>query len=132
MIKSVAVVAGSYVLSFVLVLASDPLLSLLFPGDFVRGRIPSDAALAASTGWFVAVSILCAWVCARFAPARSGRHVLALFVVGEAMGLGFTIANWNNGWPRWYSLAWLASWPLSMWIGLLLSGRKAAAESTAS
>jgi hypothetical protein len=127
MIKSVAVVAGSYVLSVVLVMASDPLLSLFFPGDFVRGRVPSDAALAASTGLFIAVSILCAWVCARFAPGRSGRHVLALFVVGEAMGLGFTIANWNNGWPRWYSLAWLASWPLSCWIGFLLSGRKAPA-----
>ena len=47
MIKSVAVVVGSYLLSVVLVLATDPLLSRLFPGDFVKGHIPSDTALMA-------------------------------------------------------------------------------------
>ena len=40
MLKSIAVVLGSYLLSVVLVLATGPLLSRLFPGDFVRGRIP--------------------------------------------------------------------------------------------
>src|SRR5580704_5198986 len=58
MVKSIAVVVGSYLLSVVLVLATDPLLSRLFPGDFVRGRVPSDAALVASTALFVVVSIL--------------------------------------------------------------------------
>jgi len=42
MLKSIGVVVGSYVLSIVLVLATDPLLSRLFPGDFVKGRIPSN------------------------------------------------------------------------------------------
>ena len=45
MLKSIAVVVGSYLLSVALVLATDPLLSRLFPGDFVRGRVPSDPAL---------------------------------------------------------------------------------------
>ena len=40
MLKSVAVVAGSYLLSILLVLCTDPLLSLLFPGDFAAGHIP--------------------------------------------------------------------------------------------
>lgn len=62
MLKSIAVVAGSYVLSIILVLATDPLLSRIFPGDFVKGRIPSSNALMASTACFVAVSILCAWL----------------------------------------------------------------------
>jgi hypothetical protein len=62
MLKSIAVVVGSYLLSVVLVLATDPLLARLFPGDFVRGRIPSDTALMASTALFVVVSILCAWL----------------------------------------------------------------------
>ena len=79
MLKSIAVVVGSYLLSVVLVLATDPLLSRLFPGDFVRGRVPSDAALVASTALFVVVSILCAWLCARFAPGRAARHVLWFF-----------------------------------------------------
>src|SRR5690242_8102896 len=97
MLKSIAVVIGSYVLSVVLVLATDPLLSQLFPGDFVKGRVPSNAALIASTGFFVAISVLCAWVCARFAPARARRHVPWFFIVGEVMGIAAIIPNWSKG-----------------------------------
>ena len=131
MIKSIAVVIGSYLLSVVLVLASDPLLSLLFPGDYVNGRVPSNTVLAASTALFIVVSILCAWVCARFAPGRVARHVLWFFILGEVMGIAATIPNWNNGWPHWYRLAWVLSWPLSCWIGLLLAGRRAEQPSVA-
>ena len=125
MLKSIAVVAGSYLLSVVLVLATDPLLSRLFPGDFVKGRVPADGALIASTSLFVVISILCAWVCARFAPDRAGLHVLWFFVVGEVMGLAATIPNWSKGWPHWYWLSWLLTWPVSCWIGLLLARRRA-------
>jgi hypothetical protein len=101
MLKSIGVVLGSYVLSVVLVMATDPLLSRLFPGDFVKGRVPSEIPLITSTALFVVVSILCAWLCARFAPGRASRHVLWFFVVGEAMGIGATIPNWSKGWPHW-------------------------------
>ncbi|HEY2030667.1 MAG TPA: hypothetical protein VGH20_15820 [Myxococcales bacterium] len=127
MLKSIGVVAGSYLLSIVLVVASDPLLSLVFPGDFVRGHVPSNVALAASTGCFVAVSIFCAWVCGRFAPSMPSRHVLWFFILGETMGVAATIANWKNGWPHWYALAWLLSWPVSCWAGAHLATRRAAA-----
>jgi hypothetical protein len=123
MLKSVGVVLGSYVLSIVLVIASDPLLSRLFPGDFVKGHIPSNTALMASTGFFVVVSILCAWVCARFAPFRPGRHVLWFCILGEVLGIGATIPNWSKGWPHWYWLSWLITWPISCWIGLALAPR---------
>jgi hypothetical protein len=125
MLKSLAVVIGSYILSILLVFASDPLLSRLFPGDFVPGRVPSDKALMASTVCFVIISIICSWVCARFAPPTAARHVLWFFLLGEVLGLATTIPNWNKGWPHWYWLSWLLSWPISCWIGLLLSGRKA-------
>jgi hypothetical protein len=125
--KSIAVVAGSYVLSVVLVIASDPVLARLFPGDFVKGRVPSDTSLMASTALFVLISILCAWICARFAPNRSGRHVLWFFIVGEVMGIASIIPNWNKGFPHWYWLSWLLTWPVSCWIGLKLAGRKAEA-----
>jgi hypothetical protein len=121
MFKSIGVVAGSYVLSVLLVLATDPLLSRIFPGDFDKGRIPSDPALLTSTGCFVVVSILCAWVCAHFAPGNVSKHVLWFFVVGEVMGLGATIPNWSTGWPHWYWLSWLLTWPVSCWIGLKLA-----------
>jgi hypothetical protein len=125
MLKSIAVVAGSYVLSILLVMATDPLLSRLFPGDFVTGHVPSDAALAASTSLFVVVSIFCAWLCARFAPARASRHVLWFFIVGEVMGIVAIIPNWSKGWPHWYWLSWLITWPISCWIGLQLARRRA-------
>ena len=123
MLKSLAAVGGSYLLSVILVVATDPLLSRLFPGDFVKGRTPSNSALFASTAFFVVISILCAWLCARFAPIQAAKHVLWFFVVGEALGIAATITNWSKGWPHWYWLSWLLSWPVSCWIGLLLSGR---------
>jgi hypothetical protein len=123
MLKSIGVVVGSYMLSIVLVLATDPLLSMLFPGDFVRGRIPSNKALIASTVLFVVVSIVCAWLCARFAPSSAARHVLWFFVLGEVLGLATMIPTWNNGWPHWYPLSWLVTWPVSCWLGFLLGGR---------
>jgi len=124
MLKSIAVVAASYLLSVMLVLATDPLLSRLFPGDFVAGRVPSDAALIASTAFFVAISILCAWLCARFAPGRAAWHVLWFFVVGELMGIAAIIPNWSKGWPHWYRLSWLLTWPVSCWIGLVAARRR--------
>ena len=124
MLKSFAVVIGSYILSIVLVLATDPLLSRIFPGDFEKGRIPSNAALCTSTALFVIVSILCAWVCARFAPTSPAKHVLWFFILGEVMGVAAIIPNWSKGWPHWYWLSWLLTWPISCWIGLLLSGRR--------
>jgi hypothetical protein len=125
MLKSIAVVVGSYVLSILLVFATDPLLSRIFPGEFDPGRVPSNRALMASTAFFVLVSILCAWICARFAPRRAGRHVLWFFILGEVMGIGAIIPNWSKPWPHWYWLSWLLTWPVSCWIGLLIAGRRA-------
>lgn len=130
MLKSIGVVVGSYLLSVVLVLATDPLLSRVFPGDFVRGRVPSNVALMTSTAFFVVISIFCAWVCARFSPSNAGRTVLWFFIVGEVMGIGATIPNWSKGWPHWYWLSWLVAWPISCWIGLML-GRRRTTRATA-
>lgn len=126
MLKSVGVVVGSYVLSIILVLGTDPLLSRVFPGDFAAGHVPSRPALLASTTLFVIISILCARLCARFAPSRPVRHVLWFFLIGEVLGIATTIPNWSKGWPHWYWLSWLLTWPLSCWIGLLLAERGAA------
>ena len=126
MLKSILVIAGSYVLSIVLVLASDPLLSAIFPGDFVHGKVPSQPALATSTALFILISILCAWLCARFAPMPKPRHVLAFMILGELLGIASTIPNWNTGWPHWYWLSWLISWPISCFVGLKIEQRRGA------
>lgn len=124
MLKSVAVVIGSYLLLVVLVVATDGLLSQVFPGDFVKGKIPSSTALITSTAFFVVGSILCAWLCARLAPHSHFRHALWFFGIGAVMGVITTIPNWNTGYPHWYWLAWLLTWPVSCWIGWLLSGHR--------
>jgi len=123
MLKSAGVVIGSYLLSIVLVIATDPLLSLLFPGDFVAGRIPSNTALIASTACFAIVSSVCAWVCARFAPGQRSRHVLWFLILGEVMGAVATVINWSNGWPHWYAISWMLLWPVGCGIGLMLPGK---------
>ncbi|HET9742779.1 MAG TPA: hypothetical protein VFQ00_08520 [Terriglobales bacterium] len=123
MLKSIAVVLSSYVLSVLLVFGTGPLLSRLFPGDLATGHVPSTAALMTSTAFFIVISIVCAGLCARFSAAHAARSVLWFFVIGEAMGLIATVPNWNKGWPHWYWLSWLLTWPVSCWIGLLIGER---------
>ena len=120
MLKSVVVILGSYVLSILLVLATDPLLSRVFPGDFVAGHVPSNTALMTSTALFILISIFCAFVCARVAPTFASRNVLWFFILGEVLGIITTIPNWSKDWPHWYWLSWLLSWPVSCYLGLLL------------
>lgn len=125
MLRSLAVVVGCYVLSVALVLAGDPLLARLFPGQYTAGRVPAASALLAGTALFIVIALFCAWLCARLAPGRAARHVLWFALLGEAMGLAASAPNWNKGWPHWYFLSWLAAWPVCCWIGLLASGRRA-------
>jgi len=80
MLKSIAVVAGSYLLSVVLVFATNPLLSRIFPGDFIKGRVPSNAPLLASTALFVVVSILCAYGLSR-SRSLGHRFLLVLLII---------------------------------------------------
>ena len=129
--KSIGVVLGCYVLSIVLVVLSDPLLSRLFPGDFEKGHVPSNTALLASTAFFVLASIFCAWLCARLAAGNAGKLVLWFFILGEVLGIASIIPNWSKGWLHWYWLSWLLSWPVACWIGLMLAGRRANQPSAA-
>ncbi len=124
MLKSIAVVVGSYMLSILLVMASGPLVSWLFPGNFGPDQIPATAALILSTALFIGISILCAWVCGHFAPSQQFRHVLWFFILGEILGVVSVIPNWSKGWPHWYWLSWLLTWPFSCWLGFALTRRK--------
>jgi len=131
MVRSILVVVGTYLLSIALVFASDPLLSALFPGDFVHGKVPSQTALAASTALFIVISVLCSWLCARLAPPPKSRHVLAFMILGELLGIASTIPNWSTGWPHWYWLSWLVSWPVSCYVGLRIEQARAGGGSMA-
>lgn len=121
-VKSILSVLGSYVLSIVLVMATDPLLHALFPNDYRQGQTIPDGLLWLSTALFTVISILCAWVCAKLAPSRVRIHVIAFFALGEIMGGVATGMNWGKV-PHWYSIAWLLVWIPAVWIGWRLAGR---------
>ena len=131
LLRSVASVLISYVVVFGIVMASGPLLARLFPGQYAAGKVPSLSLLWVGTAIFAVASILGGWLCMRLAPSRLGAHLLALFVLGEALGVVTTVVNWSK-WPHWNSFVWLAIWPVCLWIGAMPALRRSAPKITVS
>jgi len=86
--------------------------------------VSSNPALITSTALFVVISILCAWLCARFASRRAARHGALVLHYCEVMGF-FNHSQLARAWPHWYWLSWLLTWPVSCWLGLLAARRPA-------
>jgi hypothetical protein len=120
--KSLLAVLGSYVLSIVLVILTDPLLHALAPDQYQRGKPIPTALLLVSTALFALIAVLCAWICARLAPGKVKAHVLSFFALGEVMGLGTTAMNWGKV-PGWYLISWLIVWIPAVFIGWRLARR---------
>lgn len=116
LLRTVASVVVSYVVVYGIVMLSDPVLMHFFPNQYVAGKLPPTLLLWISTAIFAVSSVLGGWLCVLIAPSRPGAHLLALFAVGEALGLYFTWHMWGQ-WPHWHSFVWLAVWPLCLWIG---------------
>jgi len=116
LLRSVAAIVVSYIVVYGIVFASDPILTILFPGQYISGKVPPTFLLWVSTAIFALASILGGWLCVLLAPSRPMLHLLILFLVGEAIGVGFTVGNWAT-WPHWDSFVWLAIWPVCLWIG---------------
>jgi len=118
LLRSFASVLVSYIVVFLIVFLSDPVLAHLFPGQYVRGQVPPATLLWIDTAIFAAASIVGGWLCALMAPSRPGMHLFLLFLIGEMLGVATTIASWNK-WPHWHSLVWLLLWPVCLWLGAL-------------
>ena len=116
LLRSIASVVLSYIVVYGIVFCSDPILSHFFPTQYVAGKVPPPFLLWISTAIFAIATLLGGWLCVRIAPSKPGVHLFVLFVVGELVGLGFTVKMWGN-WPHWYSLVWLVVWPVFLWIG---------------
>jgi nitrate/nitrite transporter NarK len=116
LLRSVAAIVASYIVVYGIVFASDPILALLFPGQYVSGKVPPTFLLWLTTAIFALASILGGWLCVLLAPTRPVLHLFVLFLVGEAIGIVFTVGNWSM-WPHWYSFVWLAIWPACLWVG---------------
>ena len=117
LLRSIASVVLSYIVVYGIVFCSDPILTHFFPTQYVAGKVPQPFLLWISTAVFALASILGGWLCVRIAPSKPGVHLFVLFVVGELVGLGFTVKAWGTGWPHWYSLLWLGVWPVCLWTG---------------
>jgi hypothetical protein len=48
---------------------------------------------------------------------------MILFFIGEIVGAVFAMKNWAT-WPHWYSIIWLAIWPVGLWLGGLAKKRQ--------
>ena len=121
-LKSIASILGSYILTILLVMLSDPLLHALFPKDYVEGKPTPDTLLWLSTAIFFSSPSSAPGSARSTAPGKVLTHVLWFFAIGEIMGLGATYANWGKV-PHWYSVAWLVLWIPAVWIGWKLARR---------
>ncbi|MGC2621394.1 MAG: hypothetical protein WA414_20280, partial [Acidobacteriaceae bacterium] len=91
-------------------------LAHFFPSQYAAHHVPPPFLLRASTFIFALASIVGGGLCVRIAPSRPGLHLLILFLIGEIAGTVTTIKMWAT-WPHWYSLIWLAIWPVGLWLG---------------
>ena len=122
-LRSIAAVVVSYAVVFVIVWLSNPLLAHLYPGQYVPDKVPPAFLLRASTFIFALASIIGGGLCVRIAPSRPGLHLMILFFIGEIVGAVFAMKNWAT-WPHWYSIIWLAIWPVGLWLGGLAKKRQ--------
>jgi nitrate/nitrite transporter NarK len=122
-LRSIAAVVVSYAVVFVIVWLSDPLLAHLYPGQYVPDKVPPAFLLRASTFIFALASIIGGGLCVRIAPSRPGLHLMILFFICEIVGAVFAMKNWAT-WPHWYSIIWLAIWPVGLWLGGLAKKRQ--------
>ncbi|HTX41542.1 MAG TPA: hypothetical protein VMD25_06920 [Acidobacteriaceae bacterium] len=122
-LRSIASVIVSYFVVYLIVVLTDPILSRLYPGVYVPNKVPPTFLLWIGTGVFAFASVVGGVLCVRLAPTHPGLHLLVLFVLGEAAGTASAVAIWKT-WPHWYSLAWLALWPVCLGIGALAGRRK--------
>lgn len=116
LLRSIASVVVSYIVVYGIVALSDPVLTHFFPTQYIHGKVPPTFLMWVSTAIYALATILGGWLCVRIAPSKPGMHLLVLFLIGEAIGLYFTIHNWGV-WPHWTSWVWMIVWPIFLWIG---------------
>ena len=89
---------------------------MLFPDQYVHGKLPPDhlaaISLATSTLWSIIGVHITAWI----APRKPWHHILALVIWGELMGIASSIATWGQI-QMWYQIGLLLLWPPAVAIG---------------
>lgn len=98
---------------------------LLF-ARLVQGWNPKDPPLyyfAVSLGTDFLYSIIGGYICALIAEENRPKATLWLIVFGEVLGVAAQVALWGVV-PHWFSVGLLILYPLGVWIGSRLRGRR--------
>ncbi len=116
MVRSILAVLLGWAAVGVLVIATDGAMNLLFPDQYVHGKLPPDflaaISLATSTLW----SIIGGYITARLAPNQPWRHIVALMIWGELMGITSSIMTWGQI-QVWYQTGLLLLWAPAVSLG---------------
>jgi hypothetical protein len=123
MARSILAVLAGWGSVGVLVVLTDGLLHLLFPGQYTEGKQPPDHLAALSLLTSTCYSVLGGWVTARIAKSKPWRHILALIVWGELMGVLSLVMTWGQI-QAWYQIGLIAAWlPAVVAGGWIRAGR---------
>jgi len=127
-LRSVAAVLAGYVSIGVLVVLTDALVWAIRPGEYISGQAPPVYYYVISLFTVPLYTVLGGCLCAWIAKAKPWKHVLALVIFGEIMGVLSIAASWGKA-PLWYGLALLVLYPPAIWFGGLLRLRRPAQPS---
>jgi len=129
MLRSTGAVLAGYIAIGILVVATDQLVGAINPGEYLSGQTPPTYYFVVSLFTAPIYSILGGYFCAWIAKVRRWKHVIALVLFGEAMGVVSMIVAWGKQ-PFWYGLALLVLYPPAVLLGGYLRIRKAIEAST--
>ncbi len=125
MARSILAVLAGWGSVGVLVVLTDGLLHMLYPGDYAVGKMPPDRLAAVSLVSSTLYSVVGGWVTARIARAKPWHHILGLIVWGELMGVASLIATWGQIQP-WYQIGLIVAWtPAVVAGGWIRAGKPA-------
>lgn len=91
-----------------------------------QGWNPKDPPLyyfAVSLATDFVYSIIGGYICALIAEEHRPKATLWLIVFGEVLGVAVQVALWGVV-PHWYGIGLLILYPLGVWIGSRLRGRR--------
>jgi hypothetical protein len=95
----------------------------------VQGWNPKDPPLyyfAVSLVTNFIYSIVGGYICALIAEEHHQKATLGLIVLGEVLGVIVQVVLWGVV-PHWYGIGLLILYPLGVWIGSTLRGRRVVA-----
>lgn len=110
------VVLAGWLAVGLLVVATDGILHMMYPNEYVTGKVPPTNLMLISLATGCLYSIFGGWVTARLAANRPWKHIVWLMGWGVLMGVASWLATWGMV-PHWYNLTLIVAWPIMVYLG---------------